>query len=77
MPRPFKAAHISEIPAPVEPDAGSYEWKPIRHFFNVRPSGVNANIANAGDWLSRSTGVESSDAARGASSSRAGAFCGG
>lgn len=46
-----KAAHISEIPSPVEPEAGSYEWKPIRHHFDVRSFGINLNIAPAaGDW---------------------------
>lgn len=47
---PFKAAHISDIPAPVSPEPGSYEWKPVRHHFDVRSFGVNATVANAGDW---------------------------
>jgi mannose-6-phosphate isomerase-like protein (cupin superfamily) len=46
-----KAAHISEIPSPVEPEPGSYDWRPIRHHFDVRSFGVNLNIAPAaGDW---------------------------
>jgi quercetin dioxygenase-like cupin family protein len=49
-PVPFKAAHISEIPSPVQPQPGSYAWKPVRHHFDVRSFGVNATTANAGDW---------------------------
>jgi hypothetical protein len=49
---PYQAAHISQIPAPVEREPGSYEWKPVRHHFGIRSFGVNANIApNADDWL--------------------------
>ena len=47
-----KAAHIAEIPSPVEPEPSSYEWKPIRHHFDVRSFGVNLNVARAaGDWV--------------------------
>lgn len=47
----YKAAHISEIPSPVATEPGSYDWKPIRHYFNVRSFGVNLNVAPAaGDW---------------------------
>jgi quercetin dioxygenase-like cupin family protein len=47
-----KAAHISDIPSPVETEAGSYDWRPIRHHFDVRSFGVNLNIAPAaGDWV--------------------------
>ena len=47
----YKAAHIFEIPSPVETEPGSYEWKPIRHHFDVRSFGVNLNIGPAaGDW---------------------------
>lgn len=46
-----KTAHITEIPSPVEPEPGSYDWRPIRHHFDVRSFGVNLNIAPAaGDW---------------------------
>jgi hypothetical protein len=46
-----RSAHISQIPAPVPPEAGSYEWKPVRHHFGVRSFGVNANVAAAGSWV--------------------------
>jgi hypothetical protein len=49
---PFKAAHISHIPTPIEPEPGSYEWKPVRRHFDVRSFGVNVSIApESGDWV--------------------------
>jgi mannose-6-phosphate isomerase-like protein (cupin superfamily) len=56
------AAHIAEIPSPVEAEPGSYVWKPIRHHFGVRSFGVNLNIGPAaGDWvIEEHTEVEAS-----------------
>ncbi|MCC6224020.1 MAG: hypothetical protein IT201_11095 [Thermoleophilia bacterium] len=52
MPAPaFKAAHVTEIPSPVEPEPGSYDWKPVRHHFGIGSFGVNANVAGAGNAL--------------------------
>jgi len=52
MDRTWKVAHLSEIPSPVEPEPGFYQWKPIRHHFDVRSFGINAMMAhNAGDWV--------------------------
>jgi hypothetical protein len=49
---PYLAAHVSEIPPAADPEPGSYEWKPIRHHFDVRSFGVNLFVAaNAGDWV--------------------------
>jgi mannose-6-phosphate isomerase-like protein (cupin superfamily) len=51
MPAAVNAVHVSEIPAAVDPEPGSYEWKPVRHHFGIESFGVNAFIApNAGDW---------------------------
>jgi hypothetical protein len=61
MPR-YAVARIEDIPTPVPPESGSYEWKPVRHHFDVRSFGVNLNIApNAGDWvIDEHTEVEAS-----------------
>jgi hypothetical protein len=49
---PFQSAHASEIPAPVPREPGSYEWKPLRHHFDVRSFGVNLFVApEPGDWV--------------------------
>lgn len=57
----FKVAHVTAIPSPVEPEPGSYDWKPVRHHFGIGSFGVNANIANAGDWvIGEHTEVEAS-----------------
>ena len=48
----YATAHITEIPTLVDPELGSYEWKPVRHHFGIRSFGVNLNIAsNPGDWV--------------------------
>ena len=48
----FKAAHVTEIPPPVEPEPGSYEWKPVRQHFGISSFGVNAFVArDVGDWV--------------------------
>jgi len=52
MSTPFKFARLDEIPTPVPPDAGWYEWKPVRHHFDIRAFGVNAQLArSAGDQV--------------------------
>jgi hypothetical protein len=51
MKREYAAAHISEIPSPVPAETGSYDWKPVRHHFDIRSFGVNANVADAGNVL--------------------------
>jgi hypothetical protein len=58
----YKVAHIGEIPPPVEPEPGSYEWKPIRHHFDIRSFGVNLFVApTAGTWaIAEHTEVEES-----------------
>lgn len=49
---PFRAAHISDIPTQVDPEPGSYEWKPVRHHLGVQAFGVNLCIApSSGDWV--------------------------
>lgn len=49
---PYLAAGLDDIQTVVEPEFGSYEWKPVRHHFGVQSFGINANIApNAGDWV--------------------------
>jgi mannose-6-phosphate isomerase-like protein (cupin superfamily) len=47
----YEAVLVSEIPAPVPAEPGSYEWKPVRHHLGIRSFGVNANVADAGDIL--------------------------
>ena len=48
----FQVARIEDIPSPVAPEPGAYEWKPIRHHFGVRAFGVNALVAHrAGDQV--------------------------
>ena len=48
----FQVARLEDIPSPVAPDPGAYEWKPIRHHFGVRAFGVNAAVARrAGDYV--------------------------
>ena len=50
MSRSHQIAHVSEIPSPVPREAGSHDWKPIRHHFDVRSFGINAFVApDAGD----------------------------
>jgi len=45
-----EVAQLSEIPSPVEPDPGGYEWIPVRQHFGITSFGVNANVAaGAGD----------------------------
>ncbi len=52
MPASYSTAHVSEIPTPTPPEPGSYEWKPVRHHFDVRSFGINLMIApNPGDWV--------------------------
>ena len=47
-----KVARLDEIPTPVTPESGWYEWKPIRHHLGIRAFGVNAGIARSvGDWV--------------------------
>ena len=61
MEREYAAARISEIPSPVPAEPGSYDWKPVRHHFDIRSFGVNANVADAGDVLvEKHTEVEDS-----------------
>lgn len=31
MSQRYQVARLEDIPSPVTPDPGSYEWKPIRH----------------------------------------------
>ncbi len=63
MPAAYTAAHMSEIPRPIEPEAGSYEWKPVRHHFGIRSFGVNLFVAaHAGDCvIEEHTETEESD----------------
>jgi hypothetical protein len=58
----YQVAHVSEIAPPVEPEPGSYEWKPVRHHFGVRSFGVNVGVGRAaGDWaIEEHTEVEDS-----------------
>jgi hypothetical protein len=52
MTAPYRKAHLSELPSPVAPEPGSYEWKPVRHHFGIRSFGINAQVgAHAGDWV--------------------------
>lgn len=53
MSRPqYAVAHLTEIPPAVEPEPGSYVWRPVRHHFGVGSFGVNAMSApEAGDWV--------------------------
>ena len=52
MTAPYRTAHVSQIPTAVPPDPDSFEWKPVRHHFDVRSFGVNAFVApNEGDWV--------------------------
>jgi quercetin dioxygenase-like cupin family protein len=47
---PFKAAHLSDIPAASPAEPGSFEWRPVRHHLGVTTFGVNVWIGpNAGD----------------------------
>jgi quercetin dioxygenase-like cupin family protein len=47
---PFKAAHLSDIPAVAPAEPGSYEWRPVRHHLGITTFGVNVWVgANAGD----------------------------
>ena len=41
----YRTARLAEIPTPIPPEAGSYEWKPVRHHLDVRSFGVNAMVA--------------------------------
>jgi hypothetical protein len=59
---PYAIAHIKDIQSPVSPEPGSYEWKPVRHHFDIKSFGVNLNVVpNAGDWvIDEHTEVEAS-----------------
>ena len=49
---PYTAVQLSEIPIGAEPEPGSYEWRPVRHYLGVESFGVNAMTAVApGDWV--------------------------
>jgi hypothetical protein len=46
----YRTQRLDDIPSPIETPSGAPEWKPIRHHFDVRAFGVNANVAHsAGD----------------------------
>ena len=46
----YKTQRLDDIPSPIETPNGAPEWRPIRHHFDVRAFGVNANVArSAGD----------------------------
>jgi len=46
----YSTQRLDDIPSPIDTPNGSPEWKPIRHHFDVRAFGVNANVARrAGD----------------------------
>ena len=46
----YQTQRLDDIPSPIETQNGAPEWKPIRHYFDVRSFGVNANVARrAGD----------------------------
>lgn len=48
----YRTVHISDLPPAVEPEPGSYEWKPVRHHLGVRAFGVNLFVApSSGDWV--------------------------
>jgi len=50
MSKRYQVTRLEDISAPVPAEPGSYEWKPIRHHFDIRAFGVNAMIApNRGD----------------------------
>ena len=53
MARPtYAVAHLTDIPPAVEPEPGSYVWRPVRHHMGVRSFGVNAMTGrHAGDWV--------------------------
>jgi quercetin dioxygenase-like cupin family protein len=52
MTRPFRIARLDDVPTPIPPEPGSFEWKPIRHHLGIRAFGVNAGIAHqVGDWV--------------------------
>lgn len=42
----YRTARLDEIPAPVAPEPGAYEWKPIRHHLGIRAFGINAMVAH-------------------------------
>lgn len=41
----YQTQRLDDIRSPIETPAGAPEWKPIRHHFDVRAFGVNANVA--------------------------------
>ena len=46
----YQTQRLDDIRSPIETPSGAPEWKPIRHHFDVRAFGVNANVAHrAGD----------------------------
>jgi hypothetical protein len=43
----YRTQRLDDIPSPIDTPSGAPEWKPIRHHFDVRAFGVNANVAHS------------------------------